>query len=115
MEQVFPSKRERVGTCPSCGAPVSVYPRGYFCENRICPFAIWKDNRFFTTKKKNISKELVAALLDKGQADMTDLYSEKSGKLYNAKVLLETDQEGRARFKLQYPQQAKKKENEVSR
>ena len=115
MEQVFPSKRERVGTCPSCGAPVSVYPRGYFCENRICPFAIWKDNRFFTTKKKNISKELVAALLDKGQADMTDLYSEKTGKLYNAKVLLETDQEGRARFKLQYPQQAKKKENEVSR
>ncbi len=115
MEQVFPSKRERIGACPSCGAPVSVYPRGYFCENRICPFAIWKDNRFFTTKKKNISKELVKTLLEKHQADMTDLYSEKTGKLYNAKVLLETDQEGRARFKLQYPQQVKKKENEVSR
>ena len=43
--------------------------------------------------------ELVAALLDKGQADMTDLYSEKTGKLYNARVLLETDQKGRARFK----------------
>ena len=115
MEQVFPSKRERIGACPSCGAPVSVYPRGYFCENRICPFAIWKDNRFFTTKKKNISKELVKALLEKRQADMTDLYSEKTGKLYNARVLLETDQKGRARFKLQYPQQEKKKENEVSR
>ena len=115
MEQYFPTKRQRLGSCPACGAPVAVYPRGYFCENRISPFAIWKDNRFFTTKKKNITKELVSTLLEKKQADMTDLYSEKTGKLYNARVLLETDQEGHARFKLEYPQHEHKKENEVSR
>ncbi len=115
MEQYFPTKRQRAGSCPACGAPVAVYPRGYFCENRICSFAIWKDNRFFTTKKKNITKELVSTLLEKKQADMTDLYSEKTGKLYSARVLLETDQEGHARFKLEYPQHEQKKDKEVSR
>ena len=114
-ESFFPSRRERVGSCPACGAPVAVYPRGFFCENRICPFAIWKDNRFFTTKKKNVTRELAATLLEKRQADLTDLYSEKTGKLYNAQVLLETDQDGRARFRLEYPQREPKKEKEVSR
>ena len=114
-ESIFPSKRERIGSCPACGAPVAVYPRGFFCENRICPFAIWKDNRFFTTKKKNVTKELVSTLLEKKQADLTELYSEKTGKLYNAQVLLETDQDGRARFRLEYPQRGQKKDQEVAR
>ena len=115
MEQYFPTKRQRLGSCPVCGAPVAVYPRGYFCENRICPFAIWRDNRFFTAKKKNITKELVSTLLEKKQADMTGLYSEKTGKLYNARVLLETDQEGHARFRREYPRREQKKDKEVTR
>ena len=114
-ESIFPSKRERIGSCPACGAPVAVYPRGFFCENRICPFAIWKDNRFFTTKKKKVTKELVSTLLEKKQADLSELYSEKTGKLYNARVLLETDQDGRARFRLEYPQRGQKKDQEVAR
>ena len=39
----------------------------------------------------------------------------RTGKLYNARVLLETDQDGRARFRLEYPQRGHKKHQEVAR
>lgn len=38
--------REAVGTCPRCGASVYEGQKGFFCENRDCAFALWKDNRF---------------------------------------------------------------------
>ena len=114
MAKRFPSKRARVGVYPVCGAPVAEFPvRGFLCENRICKFAIWKDNRFFTGKGKEVTKELVSALLNKGQVEMTGLVSEKTGRVYDATVLLSTDEEGRARFKLAFPKDDKDKEKEV--
>ena len=114
MAKRFPTKRTRVGVCPVCGAPVAEFSgKGFFCENRICKFAIWKDNRFFTGKGKEVTKELVSELLEKRRADMTGLLSEKTGKVYDATVLLSTDSEGRARFKLAFPKDDKDKEKEV--
>ena len=46
-----------------------------------------------------MTKELVSELLEKRRVDMTGLVSEKTGKVYDATVLLFTDSEGRARFK----------------
>ena len=114
MAKRFPTKRTRVGVCPVCGAPVAEFSgKGFFCENRICKFAIWKDNRFFTGKGKEVTKELVSELLEKRRVDMTGLVSEKTGKVYDATVLLFTDSEGRARFKLAFPKDDKDKEKEV--
>ena len=52
---LFPSSRETaheaVGVCPRCGAPVYEGKKGFFCDNRECSFALWKDNRFFSSKK----------------------------------------------------------------
>lgn len=100
---LFPSEQEKVGLCPACGAPVIERPKGFFCENRLCHFAIWKDNRFFTEKRKTVSRELVAELLENRQAEAHDLYSRKTGKTYSALIILETDDQGRSRFKLSYP------------
>ena len=51
---LFPSSRETaheaVGVCPRCGAPVFEGKKGFFCDNRECSFALWKDNRFFSSK-----------------------------------------------------------------
>ena len=114
MAKRFPTKRTRVGVCPVCGAPVAEFSgKGFFCENRICKFAIWKDNRFFTGKGKEVTKELVTELLEKRRVDMTGLVSEKTGKVYDATVLLSTDSEGRARFKLAFLKDDKDKEKEV--
>ena len=64
---LFPSSKgtahEAVGVCPRCGAPVFEGKKGFFCGNRECSFALWKDNRFFSSKKKSITKSVAAALL----------------------------------------------------
>ena len=65
--------------------------RGYFCENRACRFALWKENRFFAAKKKALTKSVAAALLKDGRAKLTNCYSEKTGKAYDATVFLEDD------------------------
>lgn len=100
----FPSAQAQVGPCPVCGAPVIERQKGFFCENRLCHFAIWKDNRFFTSKRKTVSRELISALLENRQVKADDLFSQKSGKTYSAIIMLETDKEGHARFKLICPE-----------
>lgn len=81
---LFPSSRETaheaVGVCPRCGAPVYEGKKGFFCDNRECSFALWKDNRFFSSKKKSITKSVAAALLKEGRISMSGLYSEKNRK-----------------------------------
>lgn len=90
-EVLFPSGREVVGKCPRCGAEVTESPKGFFCENRACSFVLWKNSRFFTAKKKVLTKSLAAALLKNGRAPLKGCYSEKTGKTYDAVVLLEDD------------------------
>ena len=90
-EVLFPSGREVVGKCPRCGAEVTESQKGFFCENRSCAFVLWKNSRFFAAKKKALTKSLAAALLKNGRAPLKGCYSEKTGKTYDASVLLEDD------------------------
>lgn len=104
---LFPSSRETaheaVGVCPRCGAPVYEGKKGFFCNNRECCFALWKDNRFFSSKKKSITKSVVAALLKEGRISMSGLYSEKTGKTYDAEVILDDTGGKYVNFKLEFP------------
>ncbi len=96
---LFPSEREAVGPCPRCGGAVSESKKGFFCENRECRFVLWKDSKFFSAKKKTLTKTVAAALLNKGRVKLTGCYSEKTGKTYDATVVLEDDG-ARANYKL---------------
>ena len=96
--------REAVGTCPRCGASVYEGQKGFFCENRDCAFALWKDNRFFSSKKKSITKTVAAALLKEGRISMSGLYSEKTGRTYDAVVVLDDTGGKYVNFKLEFPQ-----------
>ena len=104
---LFPSSRETaheaVGVCPRCGAPVYEGKKGFFCDNRECSFALWKDNRFFSSKKKSITKSVAAALLKEGRISMSGLYSEKTGKTYDAEVILDDTGGKYVNFKLEFP------------
>ena len=104
---LFPSSRETaheaVGVCPRCGAPVYEGKKGFFCNNRECCFALWKDNRFFSSKKKSITKSVAAALLKEGRISMSGLYSEKTGKTYDAEVILDDTGGKYVNFKLEFP------------
>jgi len=87
---------DAIGACPRCTSPVVVKPKGskanlpdYYCTNRACKFAMWRDNRFFAAKKKKLDKKTATALLKEGRVFFSDLYSEKTGKTYAATILLE--------------------------
>ncbi len=92
-EVLFPSEQERIGTCPRCGGAVTESGKGFFCENRDCHFVLWKDSRFFAAKKKKLTKEIAAALLNGERVSLTGCVSEKTGRTYNATVALVDDGE----------------------
>ena len=100
-EILFPSCREAIGKCPRCGTPVIERMKGYFCDNKDCSFALWKDSRFFTSKNKTLSKKTATALLEDGQAMLRGCYSTKTGTTYDATVLLIDDGQ-RTNFRLDF-------------
>ena len=98
-EVLFPSGREVVGKCPRCGNDVTESKKGFFCENNGCKFGLWRDNKFLTAKKVALTKEIATTLLKNGRMKLTGLYSEKTGKTYDAAVVLEDTGES-IRYKL---------------
>ena len=100
-EVLFPSDRETVGPCPRCGGAVTESKKGFFCENRDCRFALWKDSRFFSAKKKQLTKSAAASLLKDGRARLTGCCSERTGKTYDAVAVLVDDGE-KAQYRLEF-------------
>ena len=88
-----------IGKCPRCGRRVTESPKGFFCEDRSCGFALWKNSKFFSAKEKQLTKSVAATLLKDGRVKLTGCYSPKTGKTYDASVLLEDDGE-RTGYKL---------------
>ncbi|WP_435302767.1 DNA topoisomerase 3, partial [Faecalibaculum rodentium] len=78
-EYLFSPPREAVGRCPRCGGEVTESQKGFFCQSETCRFAIWKDSKWWSAKKKQPTKAIVAALLKDGRARLTGCYSEKTG------------------------------------
>ena len=103
-EYLFTPPREVVGKCPRCGGDVAELQKGFFCQNEGCKFAIWKNNKWWELKRKQPTKAVVTALLKDGRAHVTGLYSEKTGKTYDATVVLEDDGKY-ANFKLAFDRQ----------
>ena len=103
-EHLFSPPREVVGRCPRCGGEVAEMQKGFFCQNEACRFAIWKNNKWWAAKKKQPTKVVVTALLKDGRARLTGCYSEKTGKTYDATVVLEDDGQY-VSFKLEFDRQ----------
>ena len=85
---LFSEPREAIGVCPRCGGRVVDTPKAFSCETKDCGFALWKNSRFFTAKKKQLTKALAATLLKEGSAQLRGCYSEKTGNTYDATVKL---------------------------
>ena len=91
-----------VGVCPHCGADVAEREKGFFCVNRECRFVLWKDNAFFKRLGKHLTRQLVDKLLRDGRARLKDCKSQRTGKPYNASVMMATEADGRAKFSLEF-------------
>ena len=100
-ETLFPSGRPVVGKCPRCGADVTESKNGYFCERRSCKFGLWRDNRFLTAKKISLTKKMASSLLKDGRTYASGIFSEKTGKTYDAFIVLEDDGT-KSRYRLEF-------------
>jgi len=99
---------EVIGICPRCGKNIVVTPKAYSCEDRNCGFVIWKNDKFFEKARKPLTKEMAASLIKNGKIAVKGLYSEKSGKNYDATVCL--DDTGKyVNYKLEFAPKKKKK------
>ena len=86
--QLFKPERVELGKCPRCGSPVYEGKKNYYCSNKECSFAMWKNNRFFEERKVTFSPKIAAALLTNGKVGVKKLYSPKTGKTYAGNVVL---------------------------
>ena len=94
-------KNKVIGACPNCGTNVVEREKGWFCENRECRFALWKNNAYFKRLGKHLDGRVVDKLLRDGRVRLKDCKSAK-GKTYNATVLLSAESDGRSKFSLEF-------------
>ena len=90
-EVLFPSGRDVIGKCPRCGGDVTESKKGFFCERNECRFGLWRDNKFLTGKKINLTKKMVGTLLKDGRIPVKGIFSEKTGKSYDATLVMTDD------------------------
>ena len=88
QQNLFQAERVIIGKCPRCGENVYEGKKNFYCGSRGCQFVMWKNDRFFEQRKKAFTPKIAAALLKNGKAKVKGLYSEKTGKTYDATVLL---------------------------
>ena len=103
----FQMEREVIGKCPVCGCDVFEGKQNFYCSNRQCDFALWKENRFLGSMEKNLDKKMARELLDKACTHVKGLYSKKKDMKFDADLLL-TLENGKPRFHLEFPKKKKK-------
>ena len=100
--QRFGTGKEEIGKCPRCGSPVYVGKGNFYCSSKKCNFCLWEDNKFFSSKKKKLTKKIAKELLDKGWCRMTGLYTPKKPQLYDAVIRLDDTGGKYVSFKMEF-------------
>ena len=90
------------GKCPVCGNQISERQKGWHCTNQNCRFVIWKDNRLLNRIGKSMNEEIAEQLLKCGSSYLSGCRSAKNGKYFDAVLVMETESEGRARYRLEF-------------
>lgn len=103
----FQTAREVIGKCPVCGSDIFEGKQNFYCSNRQCDFALWKENRFLGSMAKKLDKKMARELLDKACTHVKGLYSKKKDMKFDADLLL-TLEDGKPRFHLEFPKKKKK-------
>lgn len=109
-EILLPAKGTVIGNCPVCGSEITERPKGWFCCNQNCHFSLWKDNNYFKKLGKQLTPKLAEDLVKKGKARLIGCKSARTGRKYDATVVMNTDADGRPAFELRFDQNTGKKQ-----
>jgi len=101
-KRLFAPDQIAVGNCPRCGRPVYEGRKNFFCSDRACGFVLWKNDHFWVSRKKELTRKMAADLLKRGRIYVKGLWSEKKGKAYDATVLLDDTGGKYINFKLEF-------------
>ena len=85
-KELFSSDREVIGICPKCGGNVYESKINFYCENRDCSFALFKNNKYFASMRKELTKSIVQSFLKNGMAKVSGLYSQKKDSTFSAVI-----------------------------
>ena len=102
-QKLFQPEKETVGLCPRCGKPVYEGKKNFACSDRACQFVMWKNDRFWISRRKEMTRKMVADLLKKGRTSVKGMWSEKKGSTYDAVVILDDTGGKYVNFKLEFP------------
>ena len=102
-KKLFAPEKEVIGTCPRCGQPVYEGKKNFACSDRSCGFVLWKNDRFWMSRKKELTKKMAADLLKKGRTNVKGMWSEKKQAAYDAAVILDDTGGKYINFKLEFP------------
>ena len=97
-----------IGNCPVCGKPVCEGKLNFYCSDRDCKFALWKESKYLSGMKKTLTKKMATDLLKKGRTYAKDFYSAKKDKTFAADLVMAIEN-GRAQYSLEFPKTPAKK------
>ena len=84
-------QHSKLGKCPRCGHSVYEGKKSFYCSDRECGFTIWKESKWLTAMKKSITSKMAESLLSDGSVHVTGLYSQRTGKSFDADLVMEDD------------------------
>lgn len=101
----FVQEREIIGKCPRCKENVYESKSNFYCDGfrkeQKCNFVLKKEDKFFTSKGKKITKKIAKDLLSKGKVNVTKLNKKSGVGTYNATIIL--DDNGKfVNFKMEF-------------
>ena len=108
-EVLMSKESNAVGKCPVCGSSVEEKAKAFFCSNRSCKFALWKNNRYFESIGKSMTSATAQKLLGSGKIKLKDCKSAKTGNTFDATVYMEVFEDGKTRFNMEFDNGGKRK------
>ena len=98
-----------IGKCPVCGSAVEDKAKAFFCSNRACKFALWKNNRYFDSIGKSMTSATAQKLLGSGKVKLKGCKSKKTGNTFDGTVYLEVSEDGSTKFNMEFENGGKRK------
>lgn len=100
---LLPAGDKVIGACPACGKPVVERPKSWSCSNKECKFVVWKTDLWFKANGKDtISPQIAEKLIKKGEAPVKGFRSKRTGKNFDATVVMEVSEDGSHKFSFRF-------------
>lgn len=108
-EVLMSKESNSIGKCPICGKPVEEKAKGFFCSDRSCKFALWKNNRYFESIGKMLNSATAQKLLADGKVKLKSCKSARTGSTFDATVCLSVSDDGKVQFRMEFENGGKRK------